>query len=186
MLSLSNFQPFESDKLIRMGASHDGGYLIPSDINAQLLISFGLGDDWKFELDMVSNGYVNKFIVFDHTVSLLNNLNRVTNLLKYKSFKLSALIYRIIVLWKYFFYFTFLGNIHISKKITGKGSKKSLLRNNEINLHEIFDLYVSNSKVSVILKVDIEGSEYEIIEQILGHSDQIVLLIIEFHSIHEE
>jgi hypothetical protein len=185
MLSLSKFQPFESDNLIRIGASHHGGYLIPSNIHAQLLISLGLGDNWEFELDMVRHGYVNNFIVFDNTVSLLSNLRRFTKRLKYKNFKLKAVIYRLIVLFKYIYFFTLLKNVHIKKKITKKGSKINLLKNNDINVDEIFNFHVSNSKLSIILKVDIEGSEYEIIEQILNHSNQIILLIIEFHFIHE-
>ena len=60
ILTLSDFRPFEINNLIRMGATNDGGYLLPSDYKADLLISLGLGDDWKFELDLIKNNYVDR------------------------------------------------------------------------------------------------------------------------------
>ena len=36
------------------------------------------------------------------------------------------------------------------------------------------------------LKIDIEGSEYEIIEDIIDHSQKISVLIIEFHWINKK
>ena len=36
------------------------------------------------------------------------------------------------------------------------------------------------------MKVDIEGDEYKILDQILNNSEKINTLIIEFHNIHED
>ena len=50
----------------------------------------------------------------------------------------------------------------------------------DINLNNIFDKIQSNKN---LLKIDIEGNEYSIIEQINQNSSNIKMLIIEFHFI---
>jgi hypothetical protein len=187
MLTKFDFQPFDTNNLIRRGAKNDGGYLIPEDAKADLLISFGLGDDWKFELDLVRNNHVNKFIVFDHTQNLLVYAIRLLKRINVNNFKFSAFIYRLLILLRYLRDYVIRNNIHIKKRITKQGSViinnnvKKLV--NDINLYELFDKFVSSPNIRVILKIDIEGSEYEIIQQILHHSDQVILLVIEFHDI---
>ena len=176
MLELKDFQPFNYDKLVRRGSTNDVGYLIPADISAKFLISLGLGDDWKFELDLIKHKQVNNFIVFDHSVTLLNLLRILMN----KKRKLKAFIYRAIVLIRYFRDFTFLRKQHVKKKITKYGSIKN---SREINLEEIFKEFVVDPKSTIILKIDIEGSEFDIIEQVVEFSSQTLILIIEFHEI---
>ena len=176
MLELKDFQPFNYDNLVRRGSTNDGGYLLPSDISAQFLISLGLGDDWKFELDLIKHKQVCKFIVFDHSVTFLN----LFKILIKRKRKFKAFIYRLIVLIRYFRDFTFLRKSHVKKKITKRGGAKNF---GEICLSEIFKEYVVDPKSTVILKIDIEGSEFDIIEQVLEFSSQTIVLIIEFHEI---
>jgi hypothetical protein len=47
------FRPFECKSLIRLGKQNDGGYLVNShDVDkSDILISFGIRDDWSFEKD---------------------------------------------------------------------------------------------------------------------------------------
>jgi len=176
MLELKDLQPFNYDNLVRRGSTNDGGYLLPSDISAQFLISLGLGDDWKFELDLIKHKQVSKFIVFDHSVTLLNLIKILIN----RKRKFKAFIYRTIVLIRYFRDFTFLRKPHVKKKITKYGSIENF---GEISLNEIFQEFVADSKSTVILKIDIEGSEFDIIEQVIEFSSQTLVLIIEFHEI---
>jgi hypothetical protein len=176
MLELKDFQPFNYDKLVRRGSINDGGYLLPADISAKFLISLGLGDDWKFELNLIKHKQVSKFIVFDHSMTLLNLLRILIN----RKRKFKAFFYRAIVLIRYFRDFTFLRKRHVKKKITKYGSIEN---SREINLNEIFKEFVVDPKSTIILKIDIEGSEFDIIEQVVGFSSQILVLIIEFHEI---
>lgn len=176
MLELKDFQPFNYGNLVRRGSTTDGGYLVPSDISAQFLISLGLGKDWKFELDLIKHKQVNDFIVFDHSVTLLNLLRT----LKFRKRKLKAFIYHAISLTRYLKDFTFLRRKHVKKEITKYGSMKN---SGAINLNEIFKEFVVNPKSTIFLKIDIEGRELDIIEQVIKHSNQILLLIIEFHDI---
>jgi len=176
MLELKDFQPFNYDNLVRRGSTNDGGYLLPSDISAQFLISLGLGDDWKFELDLIKHKQVSKFIVFDHSVTLLSLIKKLTRIRR----KLKPFVYRAAVLFRYLRDFILFKNLHVKKKITKYGSIENF---GEISLKEIFKEFVVDPKSTIILKIDIEGSEYKIIEQILDSSSQTLVLIIEFHEI---
>ena len=56
------------------------------------------------------------------------------------------------------------------------------MQSNEININKIiknFDL-----KPKFFLKIDIEGSEYEILQDIISSSSYINALVIEFHDVH--
>ena len=67
----SIFQPKEKYKLIRLGRNNDGGYLAEEQSikNSQLLLSFGLNDDWSFESHFVKLNNV-PIQAFDGSISL--------------------------------------------------------------------------------------------------------------------
>jgi hypothetical protein len=191
MLTKFDFQPFYTNNLIRRGAKNDGGYLISEDAKANMLISFGLGGDCKFELDLVRYNHVSKFIVFDHTQNLAVYAKKLIKRVKVYNFKISVFIYRLIVLLKYSRDYIIKGNTHVQKRITNQGSvsQNNSLRTGvttDISPNEIFDEFVGFPDVSVILKIDIERSEYDIIQKILDHRDQVTLLLIEFHDINDK
>ena len=64
-------------------------------------------------------------------------------------------------------------NKHYLKKIV-KNPKKE----NEISMHEILQ-----NVEEIILKIDIEGSEYDILQDITKNSKKLISLVIEFHDL---
>jgi hypothetical protein len=168
-------QPTSIGDLIRIGSKNDGGYAIPAETNSDLLISFGLGDDWKFENEMLKKKLIKNFYIYDHTVDVLSLLYKTLERAK-TFYKLKPIIYRSKVFLLYFIDFTLLHKNHIRKEITG-----NLSNQHQTNLHEIVNDVVAKSRF--ILKVDIEGAEYKIIDSIVFFSKQIDLLIIEFHGV---
>lgn len=170
-------QPAVIGKLIRIGSKNDGGYVIPANTNSNLLISFGLGDDWKFENEMLKKKIIKNFYTYDHTVDILTLLSKTLRRAK-TFYRIKPIIYRVKVLVLYFIDYILLHKNHIQKEVTRNYSNR-----NQTNLHEIVTDVVAKS--SFILKVDIEGAEYELIDSIMIYSDQIDLLIIEFHAIHQ-
>ena len=60
---------------------------------------------------------------------------------------------------------------------------KKIRNHNDINLKKIFQKIHNNKN---LLKIDIEGSEYEIIDDIISHSSKIKMLIVEFHWINKK
>ena len=104
--------------------------------------------------------------------------------IRLRNFRLDLLLGRIIVLLRYFRDFTIIRKKHVKKKISKNGSSSGHeLKSHEINVTEIFKQFVKIDNTTVFLKIDIEGSEYEIIEQIMNHSKQIKIIVIEFHDI---
>jgi len=138
------------------------------------MISFGLGDNWSFEKQLLREGHVQSFIFFDHTVSLRSLFLRITKRIKLRNFSSTALIYRFLVLSRYTLDFKIRRHAHVVKKITANESSAKTT-----NLLEVSE---EISEKEFILKVDIEGSEYLIVEQICRLSERIPLLIIEFHD----
>ena len=65
-------RPIKTSKLIRLGNNQDGGYLLPIVAlkKSENLISFGLGDNFSFEMDFFKKKPNGLIYVFDHTVNI--------------------------------------------------------------------------------------------------------------------
>jgi len=172
-------KPVKFSSLIRLGNKYDGGYILPEYFikNSDGLISFGYGYDPSFENDYIKKSN-NKVLIFDHTC---NYITLVKKLLKYfKRFLLFKKKFKDVA-----YHFNNLKRHHKfikSENVTFFKKKivKNIINNNEINIDKIIPL--SNFQ-NLVLKCDIEGSEYEIIDNVLKHEELINCIIIEFHQI---
>ena len=171
-------RPFKSNKhnLLRVGPKKDGGYVIDKRVinKCKTIVTCGLNDDWEFEKHYLKINSESKVFAYDHTV------NKKFWIKRFKKDFLALIllkklnIYKILDIFKYIDYkFFFKKNIHISKKVVLIKKSK-----NEISIKEILD-----KKKNIILKIDIEGDEYKILNAINKEQSKIVLLIIEFHNI---
>lgn len=175
-MELKELQPIKIGEMVRVGDKQDGGYVIPAHFkNSRLnLISIGLGDNWSFETQ--GKGiFFDKFISIDHTVSISSIVGRLLRRIFTRNINLSISFYFIKLIVKYLKTFKILRNSHIRKKLVSSNKKKS---KNEITLDECFSITKGKK---VILKIDIEGDEYEIIEDVCRYTEKIELFIIEFH-----
>ena len=176
------FKPDHLYDLVRLGKDNDGGYLVGrnSIFNANALVSFGIHDDCSFEKDFknLNNARV---LCFDYAVDDKFWFKKFRKALR-KFFKGETW------LLKEFFFNVYNHNnffkkndcFFYKKKIVGK--KESSLLSGEINISKIiknFDL-----KPNFFLKIDIEGSEYEILNDIILCSSYLNALVIEFHDVH--
>lgn len=174
-------KPVKTSKLKRLGRNADGGYVVDSNIvkNFNNLVTFGLGTDWSFELDFMKEKKNANIYVYDHTVNswqYFGNIFKNLRRLIFLRTKFSKLVESILSL-KNFLNFTNSNNIYfIKKKIV-----KKIKSRNEIDIKSVF-LNIAN-KEDIILKCDIEGSEYEIIDQILKYNKKIKMILFEFHWI---
>ena len=160
MVDLNEIRPEKVGEMRRVGAKHDGGYVIPVIIpDTSTLISFGLGDDWKFEKSLVRDGTINFFVCYDHTVSLYALFERLVKRLDFHNLSFGAIYYRTVVLIRYMRDFYFGKYFHIKKEIT-----RDKNNGNQTNLLAISKNVTAKQ---FILKVDIEGNEYQIIDQIV-------------------
>ena len=184
MILLPKFlKPFflKKEELIRLGSIDDGGYVLPLNdiVSSDVLISFGISDNWDFEKDFskISDA---KILAYDHSIDAnfwkLKFKKDLINFLKLKIFKPKK-IYKMIQYIDFLLFFRF--------KKKNQFFLKKIGNNNEcVNIEEIVSNHI-NKKNKIFLKIDIEGSEYEILDQIVSIKDKIQGLIIEFHNVSE-
>jgi len=173
--------PCKNENLERLGKSADGGYVVDGKIvtSCSNLISFGLGPDWSFELDYIKKNNNVKIYVYDHTVSAIPYIKDVLKYLKrfilFKK-KYEAFSSRCKHLYNYLSFKKLKHVNFFAERIICPPKKK-----NDADIKKVFSRLSSESKV--VLKCDIEGGEYKIIDEILNFSERIEMLIFEFHSI---
>lgn len=170
-------KPQHHANLVRLGQDFDGGYLVDlaSVEQADLLLSFGISFDCSFETELKQR-YPTPIIAYDHTVD--------TNKFMY--------------IWRRAYKFP---------PVTPKNIKRLFSR---IRAHKEYHALFSQSDVEhrplaigypcrdgvvdiltimnevpqqrVFFKIDIEGSEYGILEQLIQVQDRMTGLAIEFHD----
>lgn len=172
-------KPKHQYELVRLGKDNDGGYLVEkfSVLNSRGLVSFGLNLDWSFEKDF---RLLNQSAIhcYDHTVkySIIKKYSRnsIFNIFnkKYWSYKGFLRIIEDINLSRDYKKF-FTGNIVHFRQAIGLG-------NNLVKLDETLNRINS---FPIFLKIDIEGSEYRILDDIIRLQNNICGLVIEFHDV---
>ena len=166
-----------NSNLIRVGPKTDGGYIIDRRVlsKSKILITCGLNDDWEFERDYLKKNQKTQINAYDHTVNKRFWLTRfkkdIISLLLFKKLKIN----KILDVFKYLDYRLFFrnNNKHFEKKIVFK--KRN---DNETTIPDILANYNE-----IFLKVDIEGDEYKILNDIKRNSSKIIFLVIEFHEV---
>ena len=173
------FLPVHKKNLLRVGSKYDGGYILTKEIveKTNFLLSFGLSFDWQFEEDFLEkkNAKIN-IHVYDHTID-----KRAFLKFTYESILKTILNPFRKVNWsnifKYFSYIHFFDNIqiiHFQEKVWWNNNK------NNSTINKIFERIDDDN---IFLKMDIEGSEYRVIEKILNYDEKIVGMAIEFHEV---
>lgn len=176
--------------LIRLGSAHgDGGYVVPDREvrTARFLLSLGLSDEWSFDEAFLRANPQAKLIGVDHTIGPLFFVGRFfSSLLKIVFYaltlnrdKLRKWRRRLAASTRYFALFAE-PHRHIARRVAADGDPRA------IGVDEIFALAQPASGRDVFLKMDIEGSEYQVIADIVRHRDRIGCLAAEFHDLERD
>jgi hypothetical protein len=175
------FKPNHLYELIRLGKNNDGGYLAGKNsvLNSSTLISFGINDDCSFEKEF-KNLHNIDVLCFDHAVGAGFWFKKFRRALR-KSLKGEIKLLKdfFINIFNYKFLFNRSGSFFYKQRIVGKDENSLLL--GEINIKKIINN--NNLKKNLFLKIDIEGHEYEILDDIISFSSYMNGLIIEFHDV---
>ncbi len=176
-IRLADFQPVACEKLVRVGSANDGGYVVPLGAveAADALLSFGLSHDWTFERDFKGRNPRAIVHCYDHTVDILSAF-------QYSIGQLARFLLRFDVrylsrafAWIDYLLFFRGDKVHFRQRIWRSRD------NNSVTVADTFARLPADSQVFV--KIDIEGSEYRILDDLLEHSKKIVALAIEFHDV---
>jgi hypothetical protein len=158
---------FETD-LIRIGGNNDGGYLIgkKSLINTKILLSIGIANNWRFEKDFILKNKKADLVCYDNQLSLIYLFKYIyINFIKIFNFNFKNFFCSIRNLFDFLF---FLKKYYTKKFIFG----------------EDFNKIIKNLKKNqIFLKIDIEGNEYRILNEIIKFQNKLSGLVIEFHNI---
>ena len=159
-----SFKPEGEFELLRIGPNGDGGYLVgkKSLYNTKNLISFGIFDDWNFEKNFLKKNNLIKVDCYDNVLSVTWLFKNIFKFLI--NFKFNQTLRKINIFFDYFF---------IKKKINF--NKKEIVSKDLIE--------ISKNKKNIFLKIDIEGAEYRILDDILNIESDLVGMIIEFHDV---
>ena len=151
---LKSIKPKYNSKLIRIGSKFDGGYLVEkkSYKNAELLISFGIFNNWDFE-----KKFKKPFLAFDDQLDF--------------KFVYYWFLKRCISISSLFFY--------LKNK---KNFKKAFVGIKPYTFNEII---APLRQKKIFLKIDIEGNEYSILDDIILNQKKIIGIVIEFHDVEK-
>ena len=170
------FKPTGTFDLIRIGSDNDGGYLVdPNSIEeSSALLALGIGRNWSFESDFIGKKRV-KIHAYDYSIGIgfwiKHFIKRLFSILIGKLFA----PYRAIKLYLEFRAFFNEHAVLFMEKIgTSKGC--------DTNLNEALERLADRP---IFLKVDIEGYEYQILDEIIACNDHLSGLVIEFHAVSE-
>ena len=177
------FCPRSKTQLNRLGKLNDGGYSIPEKSleEVKILFSFGLDDDWSFEEHFKKKTGA-KIVCFDNNVNYKFWIKRFLKNLIYFDFRKNYYeqFKRIFTFIKYKNFFKQNNVYHIKKHIISSYIiLPNQIKKNFINLQNILKDW--NSKY-FFLKIDIEGSEYRILDDIIQNQKNMLGLVIEFHD----
>ena len=184
-ICLPNFlKPNFKTNLLRVGKKNDGGYCIPRSSlkKTSILYSFGLNDDWSFEKEFREKSGA-KIICFDHSVTLIFWIKRfIKDLIQF--FLLKESIKQITK--RFFTFFTY--KIFFSKPNI-EHRKLFFGQINHQNNYQAFPQIIDMSTIlkkwedkNYFMKVDIEGGEYKVLDQIIKYQNNLTGLAIEFHN----
>ena len=176
-IQLSTLHPVACDSLVRIGNRHDGGYVVPLEAvkAAGALVSFGLSHNWSFERDFKKHNPSALVHCYDHTVSLRTAFQySIDQLLRFfVQFRPRSLWNALT--WIDYIAFFRADTIHFKQRIWRDHQGDSA------TIEDVFARLPADCRTFV--KMDIEGSEYRVLENLLRHSKSIVAIAIEFHDV---
>ncbi|MDG1693487.1 MAG: hypothetical protein P8I13_01325 [Porticoccaceae bacterium] len=187
MIEKNKVRPFLFSKLVRVGNRFDGGYVLPEMAlnSCNFLLSLGINDDISFDLQF---GQANKHIRcigVDYTVTpaflrkrriqavVKSFINSLLDQKKHKIYRAKATNIK-----KFNEFFTG-NNTFLPLEVSDDSSS------GKITISELINKCNSCSSHDVFLKMDIEGAEYKVTEDIINNANRIGYIAAEYHHIIE-
>jgi FkbM family methyltransferase len=170
--------PIIVDDLVRVGGHNDGGYIIPRAAlkETEVLLSLGVNEDWSFDADFLRINPKAIVHAYDPTISDRHFKKQIIKRFIYlccakSSIKDVIAAVRLRSSYKRFF--------------------NGLARHYEERVHNRIDtakdatfesMFRRAENKKSFVKMDIEGSEYRVIDALVKYSSRVIGIVIEFHD----
>lgn len=172
------------DVLVRIGDNWDGGYVIPKSALKYVdqIVSYGLGNNFSFEKNFRDKRSVN-VKVYDHSVDYWSMIREALQTfaqickLRNMRFHCAQLKVKIRFIKSYRQFFSNDQTCHLKNRIVGEVRLESDLS----VLNTVEDLKFDCN----LLKIDIEGFEYEVLPYLIEHLPKFFCMCIEFHDVSQ-
>ena len=167
-------RPKQPSSLVRLGQDCDGGYLVDEkDVEqAECLLSLGINDDWSFEKAFCRLNDVD-VLAFDGSTGASRFLK-------------GALSYLPLFFLPVFFRHA---STYLDYKRFFKGKRRHVrsfvgIDNppSDLSMGRVFEMMRAQCSGMCFLKIDIEGFEYRILDDLIENSETTTALAIEFHD----
>jgi hypothetical protein len=198
MYDLKKYQPIHLDDLMRLGRKCDGGYVLSRKQieKTEVLLSFGICDDWSFETDFLNRKSVVLY-AFDNSVSLEYFKKTSKQLFRSMIFRFitgNIAIARNVrqdwlciknIVKDFVRFFIKNSNCHFIPKFLGESDSEKYICFDTIfmNLLKLSPPPLLISDFSVFIKMDIESWEYRVLPQLVPFFDKVNGLVVEFHEL---
>lgn len=175
---LRQLRPLVVGDLVRLGEEADGGYVVPRSavVAADALLSLGLGYNWSFEIAVARLNPHLTIHVYDHSINEQAFMEKLV-----RSWRSTSSVHTLLP--------------EMQALLELYESYRGFFRGPVVHYRErVFDHPVNtddstpekilsrlDAARSLILKIDIEGAEYRVIDDLLTYYDRIHLMIVEFH-----
>lgn len=184
MLDRQRLIPRTRDDLIRLGLRRDGGYVVPAAAieRTAVLLSLGVGRDWSFEKAFAAANTAVRVIGVDPSVGPRFFARRlatsVVGLMKSGGFNRRKRKHHGAMLRNAIDYFWFfvLRHRHIAVSVADSDGPRHVTVGSLVTL-------AAETEHRIFLKMDIEGSEYRIVPDIVEHHASINCIVAEFHRV---
>ena len=164
----NSWKPINTSGMVLIGPKCDGGYVVTEAAAkaANLLVSMGVNDDWRFEEDFRKRTGAS-VVAYDGTVNWWFWTRHALRSIQRTDFRR---------LGRYASYRRFFTGEKVQhrKQMIGDG------RNGTVSVSDILREFPDQQ---IFLKMDIEGSEYEVLDQIVAEQDRFAGIAMEWHEI---
>jgi len=177
-------RPKQTENIARFGVQKDGGYIVEMSVLNRVnhLVSFGMSDEFSFEIDFLKINNLNAIQIYDYSVNHKNYLLNIFKVFR-RTITFRKNIKQLIeAILKYVKFLKFINN----KKVNFFPLKvsKQIEEKNQIDIESVFSK-LDDSINNIGLKLDIEGDEYNILDDVMKNSKKVNFLIVEFHEIEK-
>ena len=186
-ISLQRYRPVVIDGLVRVGRDNDGGYVLPASVitRSRVLLSLGVNDDWSFEAGVLARNPSIRLTCVDGSTGFgrvaVKALQKSVDMIGYLfSMQWKKLVRNARYLPTPFRFRRFFSEHELLPLMVGGPGGEG----GSVALAALVERVTTGAPDEwILLKIDIEGSEYEILPADESLLSRVSALLIEFHDL---